>query len=314
MPLIRKARKSQAIREADAIREGHERTFARTFNAALGRLLTPGMLGTIREGLDQGKSTNQIMSRLGFFDEKKPKTFTRWGRFAETIGGDYRDVINDTIDAENKKRGWDVEPVPIQKAEDFPPIPVNAGAGEFIRRRSLTRAVDLSAKEEKRIRSILQRRIGSGAHSTSQELLDEITDNVGLTQFQNERLSRKLARSRELGMSRADVAKLRVEEAARIRAQRAAAIARTETNDALARGLNESWMQASQNGWAPKGTKKKWVAMPEEENSSEECQALNGDVVDLDEDFSTDAGEGFTGSGPPAHPNCRSTMILVFPD
>lgn len=312
MPLVRKARKpAKELGEAEQIREDHETRFARTFNSALGKLLTPDMLASIKAGLESGASTNAILGKLDFFDPKKPKTFTRWGAFAETIGEDYESVINDAIEAENRKRGWKAETLKADELDPLELIPVNAGAAEFVRRRSLTRAVDMSEKEKKRIRALLARRLGDGAHVRAQDMLDDIQDMVGLTEFQSARLGRKLVAARQAGMSTRMVASLRRFESAKIRLQRARAIARTETNDALSRGLTESWRQAEQNGWMPKGTKKRWVAMPEEPSSSEVCQELDGQEVGINEEFSSSEGNF---AGPPAHPNCRSTMTLEFPE
>ena len=50
---------------------------------------------------------------------------------------------------------------------------------------------------------------------------------------------------------------------------------------------------------------KKWIVA--QDNVCPECEALDGVVVDLDEEFPDDGGEG-----PPLHPNCRCDVVPVL--
>ena len=125
--------------------------------------------------------------------------------------------------------------------------------------------------------------------------------HLGLTEKQSQRLRRKTDKAIADGMSKKMAAKMRAGDALRTRLVRAAAIARTETNDAMTFSLTESWSKATDEGLMPKGTKKKWVAFIDEERTSDECKDLDGEEVGLNDDFSTSEGEGFTGPRPPAH-------------
>ena len=126
-------------------------------------------------------------------------------------------------------------------------------------------------------------------------------------------MERRVAAAAAVGAKGDQLRKIRQDLAAGLRRQRARTIARTEANDAISRGLTESWKRAADAGLSPPGTKKRWVAMAGDDRISEICEDLDGQEVGLNENFSSGAGEGFTGEGPPAHPNCRSTMVLVFP-
>lgn len=83
-------------------------------------------------------------------------------------------------------------------------------------------------------------------------------------------------------------------------ADRAEMIARTEVMDAANEGLAQSWDQAVESSLLTGDEQKVWIAT---EGACDECEAVDGEEVPLDEDFSV-------GDDPPAHPNCRCTMGL----
>jgi SPP1 gp7 family putative phage head morphogenesis protein len=84
---------------------------------------------------------------------------------------------------------------------------------------------------------------------------------------------------------------------------RASMIAHTETMDAANEGLAASWDNAVEEGLLPADVQKRWIATGDD-NMCDECEAVNGEVVDLDDDFSV-------GDDPPLHPHCRCTMGIV---
>lgn len=86
-------------------------------------------------------------------------------------------------------------------------------------------------------------------------------------------------------------------------------IARTEGKEAQSIAQEDSWDAAEEAGMMPDDTQKEWITLFDE-RTSEECKAMNGQVVPLDEDFdSEDIGNV---ERPPLHPNCRCTIGLVF--
>lgn len=80
--------------------------------------------------------------------------------------------------------------------------------------------------------------------------------------------------------------------------ERSMMIARTETAFADVEG-NLAAYRAS--GLV---SQKQWLAS---EDCCDDCQELDGEIVDLDEDFSGDGG-----SGPPLHPNCECDVLPVL--
>jgi SPP1 gp7 family putative phage head morphogenesis protein len=81
---------------------------------------------------------------------------------------------------------------------------------------------------------------------------------------------------------------------------RAEMIARTESAKADVAGNIE--------GWRVSGVvdKKEWIAAPD---CCDDCQELDGQIVDLDDSFDGDGGDG-----PPLHPRCRCNVLPVLSD
>jgi len=78
---------------------------------------------------------------------------------------------------------------------------------------------------------------------------------------------------------------------------RAEIISRTESS----RASNQAWLEGAKQSWVVE--KKVWLAAP---GCCEECDILDGTVVELDGDF-FEADYG-TGDSPPLHPNCRCSI------
>jgi SPP1 gp7 family putative phage head morphogenesis protein len=88
-------------------------------------------------------------------------------------------------------------------------------------------------------------------------------------------------------------------------ADRAEMIARTETMTAANEGQREGWDQAVEEGLLTGDEKREWIATGDE-GVCDECDALDGEVTDLDGQYPGDGGDG-----PPLHPNCRCTEGIV---
>lgn len=89
------------------------------------------------------------------------------------------------------------------------------------------------------------------------------------------------------------------EQLLRLRAMR---IARTETIDAEAGGLMDSWRVAQEQGLVVQGAHKEWIASSGSGRTCKICLELDGQIVPLDENFqSSFVGDLFR---PPSHPHC----------
>jgi len=101
------------------------------------------------------------------------------------------------------------------------------------------------------------------------------------------------------GLSTAELAELLVDGYAFSDA-RAETIARTEANNALNQGTMTTWQESG----VVSG--KTWIVG---DGCCDDCADLDGETVDLDEDFPGDVGDA-----PPGHPNCRCSMTAVLSD
>ena len=268
---------------------------------------TPKIGADVEAAIRRGDSVDKIIAVIPYFDLADPATLPLWRGFARGTEKTYASVIEDSIARElvrlrDRLKSGAKTTKALEDDLGFSPgdIEIDPNVLAFIRGKSLERVVDMSAKEQERVRDILSHGLGIGARPAS--MIDEISDTVGLTVLQNQRLRKKTDTAIAGGMIRALAEKIRKSDAGRVRRSRAQTIARTETNNATTFSLTESWARAGKEGLIPPGTKKQWVAFSDD-RSSEECDDLSGNIVGLNEDFSTSAGQGFTGARPPAHPN-----------
>jgi len=120
----------------------------------------------------------------------------------------------------------------------------------------------------------------------------------------NEEIADKLRKELSVGLlNNESVSRLkeRVMNVMGVMEDRARMIARTEANRALNAGHLDGARQSGLDVW------KRWDAHLDK-RTSPVCRALNGRTVPLDEKFKF-GGEEF--DHPPAHPNCRSTLVFV---
>lgn len=111
----------------------------------------------------------------------------------------------------------------------------------------------------------------------------------------------------EAGSTPTAVAKAAEAYAAKLLRQRSETIARTETIKAGREGRNETWRQARAEGLLPDDPKRRWV-VTDDDRLCPACEKLQGIEVGLDEAFPRGGGDG-----PPLHPKCRCTTVLVIP-
>jgi SPP1 gp7 family putative phage head morphogenesis protein len=93
-----------------------------------------------------------------------------------------------------------------------------------------------------------------------------------------------------------------IKDSLNISKNRAEAIARTETTRLANTGRVEAYKSAGV-------TKLKWSAVLDD-RTSDICQELDGQIIDLTKGEVFE-GEDFQGTSPPAHVNCRSSVIAV---
>jgi hypothetical protein len=95
----------------------------------------------------------------------------------------------------------------------------------------------------------------------------------------------------------------------RLLRQRSETIARTESMTASNRGQQLLWEQARTVGLVDNSVQREWITTPDI-RLCEICQPMQGVRVNLDQSFTLEDGQ--TLMTPPAHPQCRCTVILRF--
>ena len=223
------------------------------------------------------------MSRFPSFNPDAEFTDGHWMRLRARLESGYRKVILKVAAQESRARGFVTKTQPNQ---------FSGSMEEYLKRASGTRIKDIVDSERERVGAIVHDSINKVGR-VGREDIAQIRDTVGLTKDQMDRIN---------SLDISDKAK-----AARVRKakkQRAQTISRTEANAVRNQGLLKSWSDAKEAGQIQGAAMKEWVAFPDE-RMSDICENLNGQRVRINHTFDG----GFF--APPAHPNCRSTMVLV---
>lgn len=170
----------------------------------------------------------------------------------------------------------------------------------------LIRNVDSNSREA--IRYLIVRLFDEQGE-TPESIARKIRAVIGLTDRQAQALERFAA---SLGPDLSDERQAKLIDTYRRRAlaSRAQTIARTETMRASNAGQTELWRQAQAAGYLPPDQRRQWLVAPDE-RLCPICKPIpaNGPVP-LDQPFT--GGDGGSYLQPPAHPNCRCAMSLVF--
>jgi len=134
-----------------------------------------------------------------------------------------------------------------------------------------------------------------------------IRPTIGLTERQSMAVINYRFSLLEEGATADVVARAADRYAAKLLRQRSETIARTETIRAGREGRDETWRQARAEGLLPGNVQRRWV-VTDDDRLCPACEPLGGVEVGLDEAFPHGGGDG-----PPLHPNCRCTTVLVIP-
>lgn len=98
--------------------------------------------------------------------------------------------------------------------------------------------------------------------------------------------------------------------AERTLADRAETISRTETMRAANLGVRLAWQQAVADGWLDAGTKRRWLATPDDRTCPFciAAEVMNAGGVGIDEPFETPFGPMMDAT---LHPNCRCVSVII---
>ena len=221
-----------------------------------------------------------------------------WGKltlFAQTFKDTFAEIIKEAGEyaAKNlKKLGIEMKfDLLNPKTIDF----INAHTGELIKQ--------ITDEQRKIVRDIIRTAFEEGGHP--RKVAKQIKEVIGLTERQANAVNRLRQSMLEQGISISKVEEAVSKYADRLRRYRAETIARTETLTATNKGQRLAWEQAVDQGYLdPAKYEREWVVTPDD-LLCDQCAEMQGMRAPIGGVYPNGV------EGPPLHPNCRCTEILV---
>lgn len=190
-------------------------------------------------------------------------------------------------------------------------VPINPYSKAWIRKKSSSLVVEVSKQQRETVRKVLSSYFDQNAPIEATK--EALKRTIGLHERYANAVETRRFQMLANGMDEDRADALADKYADQLLDSRVETIARTETKDAQSRGQADAWRIAEEEGYMPEGTKKRWVALDYSKRLSDICRELDGQVVDLNEPFFSKVLNEEV-DRPPAHPNCRSTLVLEFGD
>jgi len=183
---------------------------------------------------------------------------------------------------------------------------LNARVLDAIRMDGATLVRQVSEEARAAIRAAVERAYVTGQHPrTAARAIQAV---VGLTRRQEAAVETYRAMLTDEGRDAAQVARMASRYANRLRRQRAHLIARTESNRAMNEGQRATWMALVAAGQLdPARWRRQWLTVLPAPGVCPICLPLDGVTIPLVGGLYPGDGDG----GPPAHPNCRCSEVLV---
>lgn len=221
------------------------------------------------------------------------------GPLAATIMRQRRATEEDELEAELKAR-FDV---------------LNPQAVAWLDSYAFDLVTHMTAEQVNVIRSIV--REGFAEHRPPREMARRLRASIGMNAVQIRAFNGFMRGLDErTDLTHAKRMQLEDRQKARLIADRALTIARTETIRASSMGQQALWQSAAGSGWLSRAaTLRKWI-VAHDDRLCPICAAMDGKLVTLDAPFSVEFGvrvkRMYTTLTPPLHPRCRCAMVLVF--
>lgn len=301
-PSFMPQRKPRSASEQDhyAIADSYVPKVARAFETLRRNIKNSTDWEEVQRGAERGNS-RLVMGAIPTSPIEPP--FQRFARDFEKILGK---IIEEAGEDGLKRLGIDGQ-ISV-KAEVDIGVKISPAAKEFMRGRSAKLVSDISKKQKQALREALADNFDRAMRP--EETLAAIERTVGHTTRSAAAAQKRYDAMIAGGSSPAQAKKAADRYGAQLLRGRAKTIARTETTAAQSVGLHEAWKAANDAGELPEGVKRKWVSM-DDDRMSDICEELDGQTAALTEPFYSGVLGEYVDQ-PPAHPNCRSTVVLVF--
>lgn len=178
----------------------------------------------------------------------------------------------------------------------------------FIRTEGARQVSQISTNSRNAIRGIISDSIENG--TSPQRAASLIKKVIGLTVPQQRALMRLSEALEAEGTPRASIERTLSRRANQMLDERAFAIARQETFNAVAGGRQRYWEQLVEQGDLDPGTQRKWITA-QDEFVCPVCRPMHNQIRGLTDPF--EKGLGGTTLTSPAHVTCRCSVILINP-
>ena len=177
----------------------------------------------------------------------------------------------------------------------------------WIRTTAAQLVVEVTRETKQAIRNVISRAYVAG--KAPRAFAREVRRIVGLTMAQEGAVDRLVEKLTGQGVAQREIDRRAKAYADRLHRYRALNIGRTETIKSSNAGLQEGWMQASEQGLLPEGARRKWIITPDD-RLCELCEQMTGEraFAALDGQFDTPNGPM---DGPPMHPQCRCAQGIA---
>lgn len=308
--------RTQEQRDAWAIAQRHESRFARAFlRLSRSMLAEPKVRRDLLAALG-GDSVEAAVQALPWFNTDDLSSRNRWTRYGAALQRAYLQLVQEGGQASLNELDVPLEFDVVEKVinsdvEGVPVIPINPFSLEWIQARVGERIVETSVTDQQAIRALIFDSFSEGRRP--KDILADIERIVGLTEREAMAVARRRRSVIASGASEARADEIADRYAMQLLTQRAKRIARTETIDAQSQGRNDAWQLAGEQGLLPRTALREWVAdVPGGGRTCPICLGLDGQLARVGESYESELVGAVT--RPPAHPQCRCTEILVFPD
>lgn len=196
--------------------------------------------------------------------------------------------------------------LPATKQKEGQPIDLlNAYSMDYLKQHGARLVTQVSQETKDAIRKAVETTLLEG--KSYRGAAREIKNIIGITVPQQQALNNFKISLLKQGLNQPAIQSAVEKRTQVMISDRAETIARTEAFAAISKGRQELWQQLKENGVIEKTTKHIWLTANDERSCSI-CKLMNNQKQLIDAYFETGDGEQI--DVPPAHPNCRCTVIL----
>lgn len=302
------------LRRMHSISRRNEPLFSRAFIDLVKGLKIQTETNEFRDAIERAKrfeiSIEEAIDTITWYNPLDPASIELWKRLSIKLDNAYTMVITDSAEGEINARKWPMK-FSIAKQDTGVATPPNQYSGKYIAMKLDEVKSNLSSQQKELIRQIIFNGVQDGTRVD--DILEEIKMAIGLTQRDAEAVDKRLESLLASGVPKTAAVAFASDYASKLLKNRASTISRTEVIQAYNQALQDTWQQAKDEGIAPQNVMKEWAEITLSKKTCKICRGLGRQVVPLSDNFYSDV-LGTAVDKPPSHPNCRCTMLLVFPD